>query len=41
MLKSAAAILCWFWASECDVAGGWDEVKQHDVLFLMGGEHAC
>jgi intron-binding protein aquarius len=20
-----------------DVASGWDELKQHDVLFLMGG----
>lgn len=21
-----------------DVASGWDELKQHDVLFLLGGE---
>lgn len=21
-----------------DVASGWDELKQHDVLFIMGGE---
>jgi hypothetical protein len=21
-----------------DVASGWDELKQHDVLFLLGGK---
>jgi hypothetical protein len=24
-----------------DVASGWDELKQHDVLFLMGGVCCC
>jgi hypothetical protein len=24
-----------------DVASGWDELKQHDVLFLLGGEAAA
>jgi intron-binding protein aquarius len=24
-----------------DVASGWDELKQHDVLFLMGGERTA
>jgi hypothetical protein len=32
--SSCCAVLV---APVCDVASGWDELKQHDVLFLMGG----